>query len=225
SLPESFDSREKWPTCIHPIRNQEQCGSCWACKNLFIQSSEVLSDRFCIASGGKVNVVLSPQDLVSCNWYNAGCDGGILWAAWIYLKHTGIVTDQCLPYSSGNGVAPSCPKYCNGTSTPIDSVKYKAKDWYEVGSIAEKIMNEIATNGPVQSGFSVYQDFMSYKSGVYTHQTGSFLGGHAIKIVGWGVENNVKYWLVANSWGPDWGLNGLFKIKRGDNECGIEADV
>ena len=86
-----------------------------------------------------------------------------MWAAWLYLKHTGIVPDSCMPYQSGNGVAPSCPKYCNGTSTPIESVKYKAKDWYEVGSIGgffikeEKIMNEIVQNGPVQTGFSVYQ--------------------------------------------------------------------
>ncbi|KAF0982801.1 hypothetical protein FDP41_010780 [Naegleria fowleri] len=232
ALPDSFDARQQWPTCIHPIRNQQQCGSCWA-----FSASEVLSDRFCIATLNqpkKVNVVLSPQDLVcfvSCNWYNNGCDGGILWLAWMYLEHTGIVPDSCMPYVSGNGVAPSCPKYCNGTNIDINTQKYKAKTWYEVGSIAgffikeEKIMNELITNGPVQTGFSVYQDFMSYKSGVYTHETGSFLGGHAVKIVGYGVENGVKYWLVANSWSADWGLDGYFKIKRGVNECGIEGDV
>ena len=54
-IPESFDAREEWPDCIHPIRNQGHCGSCWA-----FAGSEVLSDRFCIASYGKINVVLSP---------------------------------------------------------------------------------------------------------------------------------------------------------------------
>jgi cathepsin B len=50
------------------------------------------------------------------------------------------------------------------------------------------------TNGPVEAAFSVYSDFLEYKSGVYHHTTGSFLGGHAVKIVGWGVENGTPYW-------------------------------
>ena len=81
------------------------------------------------------------------------------------------------------------------------------------------------TNGPVEAAFTVYADFPSYKSGVYQHVTGGQLGGHAIKILGWGVENNTKYWLVANSWNEDWGDKGFFKILRGKNECGIEGGV
>ena len=61
--------------------------------------------------------------------------------------------------------------------------------------------------------------------GVYEHKTGSFLGGHAIRILGWGVEDGTDYWLVANSWNPDWGDNGFFKIKRGSDECGIESNI
>lgn len=49
----------------------------------------------------------------------------------MYLEHTGIVPDSCMPYVSGNGVAPSCPKYCNGTNIDINTQKYKAKTWYE----------------------------------------------------------------------------------------------
>lgn len=56
---------------------------------------------------------------------------------------------------------------------------------------------------------------------------GKELGGHAIRILGWGVDKNTQtpYWLIANSWNTDWGDNGLFKIKRGSNECGIEEDI
>ena len=79
------------------------------------------------------------------------------------------------------------------------------------------------TKGPVEAGFTVFEDFLTYKSGVYQHKTGSRLGGHAIKILGWGVENGVKYWLVANSWNEDWGDKGFFKILRGSNHCGIEG--
>ena len=55
----------------------------------------------------------------------------------------------------------------------------------------------------------------TYKSGVYQHKTGQFLGGHAVKIIGWGVLSGTKYWLVANSWNPTWGDHGFFKILRG----------
>lgn len=57
----------------------------------------------------------------------------------------------------------------------------------------------------------VFQDFYSYTSGVYHHVTGKFDGGHAVKIIGWGVENDTKYWLVANSWNATWGMDGNFK--------------
>ena len=89
----------------------------------------------------------------------------------------------------------------------------------------ENIKREIIANGPVLSFMSVYDDFLTYKSGVYSHVTGTELGGHAIRILGWGNENGTPYRLVANSWNEDWGDKGLFKIKRGTNECGIENEI
>ena len=87
------------------------------------------------------------------------------------------------------------------------------------------IMQEIYENGSVEASFSVYDDFPDYKTGVYQHVTGGYLGGHSIKILGWGVENGVKYWLCANDWGNEWGDNGYFKIRKGNNECGIESSA
>nr|AHW50664.1 cathepsin B-like protein [Naegleria fowleri] len=216
--PAAFDSRTKWPNCVHPIRNQEQCGSCWA-----FSASEVLSDRFCIASTGKDNVVLSPQYMVSCDTSDYGCDGGYLNNAWNFLATTGIPTDSCVPYTSQNGDVAACPSTCqNGGSIKL----YRAKNPQQLNDIPS-IMADMEANGPVQAAFSVYRDFMSYKSGVYHHVSGSLLGGHAIKIVGWGVDSvsNKPYWIVANSWGPSWGLNGFFWILRGSDECGIEDNV
>lgn len=80
-------------------------------------------------------------------------------------------------------------------------------------------------NGPAEASFFVYDDFLTYKSGVYQHVTGDYDGGHAIKIMGWGVENNTPYWLCANSWNQDWGDQGFFKILRGSDECGIEDEI
>ena len=61
--------------------------------------------------------------------------------------------------------------------------------------------------------------------GVYQHVSGDYAGGHAVKILGWGVENDTPYWLIANSWNEDWGDKGYFKILRGSNECNIESDI
>jgi len=86
------------------------------------------------------------------------------------------------------------------------------------------MQTELSTNGPFEACFTVYEDFVHYTSGVYVHRSGSALGGHCVRIVGWGEENDTPYWLVANSWTTYWGDNGYFKILRGRNECGIESD-
>lgn len=214
-LPDNFDSRVQWPNCIHPVRNQGHCGSCWA-----FAASEVLSDRFCIASNEKVNVVLSPEDLVECDKTDHGCNGGNPLFSWVYLRYYGIVTDECRPYTSGDGKVEACQKNkCFGNA---EFKKYKAKKLPSMLNTVEKIKKDLFENGPVETGFQVYEDFMTYKSGIYSHSTGKLLGGHAVKIVGWGKEEstNTDYWIVANSWGPEWGDMGFFKIKQG--ECGFE---
>jgi len=72
----------------------------------------------------------------------------------------------------------------------------------------------------METMFAVYADFMNYKSGIYTHETGLFQGNHDVKVLGWGVEEEVNYWLAANSWGPNWGENGFFRIAFG--ECSFD---
>jgi cathepsin B len=216
ALPTAFDARTQWPTCIHPIRNQAQCGSCWA-----FAASEVLSDRFCIASQGQTNVVLSPQYLVSCDSSDYGCDGGYLANSWQFLQQTGIPTDSCYSYTSGGGDSGECKTTCDDGS----AIKtYKAATVVTPATV-DDIATEIMTNGPVEVAFSVYRDFLSYTSGVYSHKTGGLLGGHAVKAIGWGVSNGTPYWIIANSWGASWGQAGTFWIKKGSNECGIESNV
>ena len=98
--------------------------------------------------------------------------------------------------------------------------------FYQFGSVtAEEIKTEIFTNGPVDATFQVFEDFLTYQSGVYHHVEGKNVSLHTVKIIGWGEENGEKYWLVVNSWNEDWGEKGLFKIRLGTNECGIESQV
>ncbi|KAL0245213.1 hypothetical protein GEMRC1_009293 [Eukaryota sp. GEM-RC1] len=217
NLPESFDVRQQWPGCpSYSIRDQGRCGSCWA-----FGAAEALSDRFCIAQNKKV--VLSTQWLVSCDKSNMACNGGWLDKVWRFMATTGVVEDSCMKYVSGRaGQVPPCPSQCeDGSALKM----YKATGAYDVSSSESAIMTEIQKYGSVEVGFSVYSDFMSYRSGIYHHQTGYLQGGHAVKMIGWGVENGQKYWLVANSWGTGWGESGHFRIRRGVNECNIESMV
>lgn len=210
-----FDARTQWGNLIHPIRNQQSCGSCWA-----FSAAETLGDRVAVALG-KESPVLSPEDMVSCDTGDYGCNGGMLDTAWAYLKSTGIVTDACFPYTAGGGTAPACATSCADGSA---WVKQKASSAYSITGVSN-VQKELQTHGPVQTAFYVYSSFMSYSSGVYSKHWYEYSpeGGHAVKFMGWGTESSTDYWLVANSWGTSWGLDGYFKIKRGNNECRIES--
>ncbi|KAJ8728191.1 hypothetical protein PYW08_016576 [Mythimna loreyi] len=248
NLPESFDPRDKWPNCpsLNQIRDQGSCGSCWA-----VGAVAVMTDRYCIYSNGTKQFHFSAQDLTSCcSECGLGCLGGLSWEAWVYWRDTGIVSGG--NYNSGQGCRPyevaacehtnnaagklphcgktvltrACVKSCHSNyDTEYDKDKRRGKIIYRVPSDEEQIKVELFKNGPVQAAFSVYADFGSYRDGVYRHTKGSKLGNHAIKILGWGVENGLKYWLVANSWNTHWGDKGYFKILRGENHCGIEGEV
>jgi len=160
AVPDTFDARDQWGAWIHPIRDQAQCGSCWA-----FGATEAFTDRFTIDSQGAIDVIMSPQDLVSCDTTDYGCGGGYLDHAWEYLTNTGCVSDSCDPYQSQSGVSPQCPATCQDGSA---EVKYKC----QAGSMIEattpdQIKAEIYAHGPVETGFDVYQDFFSYSTGVY----------------------------------------------------------
>jgi cathepsin B len=214
--PLNFDSREEWPDFIHPIRNQGHCGSCWA-----FGAAEAFSDRYTIASKGDFQEIFSPQDLVDCSAQNYGCNGGFVNKAWDYIHIVGAITDDCKHYTSGDdGKTHKCVKACDDSDT--EYVRYKAgKKQHATTTKGGRGM--IMRNGPVEGAFTVYEDFMSYSSGVYQHKTGKKLGGHAIKILGWGKEDDLYYWLCANSWGPEWGDNGYFKIQMG--QVGINTQM
>lgn len=230
-IPTEFDSQTEWANCptINTIYDQGHCGSCWA-----MASFESLQDRFCIHSNGTVNPLLSAQHITSCTPSSSGCNGGWTESAFSFCKGYGVATEECIPYQMGTCQHPGCSNWdtpkCNrtcypNTTIPIDKEKYYALSYDNIKSKEEIIQTEIMADGPVTACFDVYEDFAAYKSGVYHHVTGYLEGGHAVKIVGWGVLDGTKYWKVANSWNTDWGMDGFFYILRGTDECGIESEV
>jgi cathepsin B len=122
---------------------------------------------------------------------------------------------------------PKCERKCQSSynEKTYNQDKFYGKSAYAVESDVQSIQNELYTNGPLEVAFEVYEDFLNYDGGIYTHQGGKLGGGHAVKLLGWGEENGIPYWIVANSWNTDWGEDGFFRILRGKDECGIESGV
>lgn len=260
-IPETFDSADNWPQCasvINDIRDQSNCGCCWA-----FAGASAASDRLCISTNGTYAQPISAQDICFCGSED-GCDGGQIDTPWDYIAESGAVTggqvDNTYPHGSGHFCSdfslphchhhgpqrsdpypaegepgcpeqssPKCPRKCDATAkAPHDD--FSSDKWTFSGKVQsasgeENIQKAIMQGGPVETAFTVYEDFATYTSGVYHHVSGSVEGAHAVRIVGWGVDAGAKYWKVANSWNHYWGEKGYFRIRRGNSECGIEDGV
>jgi cathepsin B len=246
-LPDSFDAAENWKECtvIANVRDQSSCGCCWA-----FGSVSSFESRACISTGKDIKY--SPEDTCFCSNAGDGCQGGN--TAWDYFKKTGVVTggdytdigsgDTCYPFSlapcahhvpatakypvcpSSEYPSPSCKNSCSESkySKSFSSDKVRASDSYSVRGETQ-IMTELVNNGPMYVAFEVYDDFPTYKSGVYHKTSSKMLGGHAVTLVGYGELDGQKYWKIKNSWNEMWGNGGHFLIVRGSNECGIESSV
>ncbi|RUS75039.1 hypothetical protein EGW08_017220 [Elysia chlorotica] len=232
SLPTSFDWRKvEGQNFVSPVRNQQQCGSCYAFASMAMAESRVQ-----IMTNNTQKHVFSPQDIVECSPYSQvmnyvslslGCGGGGGLPYLIggkYAEDFGLVDEKCNLYKGFDGKCStdkSCSRYY--------MTDYKYVGGYYGGCNEVAMMEAIYNRGPVAVGFEVYDDFMSYKSGVYHHAFLSHpfepfeLTNHAVLVVGWGEVNSDRYWIVKNSWGSTWGIDGYFWIRRGTDECGIES--
>lgn len=242
--PASVDLRILFPICtsIKLIRNQSGCGSCWA-----FGSATSLSDRFCINSvqkGGFKERSFSYQDVLentSTSLGGYGCRGGGVSSGFKFAKQFGIVTGElygdyklCKPYflaPNTSGSSPPANTVCNLKSTyPIlfqnDKVKITSYNYlYGATTLASvtNMMNAISLRGSIMVGFNVYACFYLYSKGIYTVTSTTLYGGHAVRVLGYGTENGVDFWICANSWGAYWGESGFFRIKKGVNMAGIES--
>jgi len=236
-LPESYNTtatyRSKCPGITH-VLDQGKCGNCWAAASI-----SMINDRVCMYSqDGVQQQFYSWKQLTTC--VSQGCNGSHPSDAFNYWQNNGLTTggvtnlgepSGCLPYPNPGFPDPNailgaeCSNKCDDGSdiVPVS----KGSQAYQIQQLGETaIMNEIYLYGPVVAGFTVYEDFMDdYSSGVYYYAYGKSLGGHAVKITGWGVENGVNYWLIQNSWGTQKGIGGYYKIQRGTNEVNIESDI
>jgi len=229
ALPANFDARQQWPGCAAFILNQEDCGSCWS-----FCSVEAFADRMCITGEAAAGTIVAMEPILECS-RDAGCNGGEPKVAWDYMITNGSTTctsqcfSGCAPYDSGNGKTPKCHQgTCDSGSKW--SVTYNGGSFENLknGDITG-FQTELYNNGPLQACFTVYNNFYTYfdlhPDGIYTSESGSVVGGHCVKMIGWGVSGGTDYWLFANSWDTTWGDQGFFKMLKGKNLCGIENGV
>ena len=169
--------------------------------------------RYCIRNNLSKIINFSAQNLINCL---SGCIGDFPDVTWNYLHENGITTEKCLSYKGGTR---SCNSKCDSNNVKFD--KYYAAGEFKLLLDEIEIKKEILKNGPVTTMMYIYGDYYSYKSGVYIHKSKHNypIDNHSITIMGWGVENGVKYWLIQDSYGESKGENGFIKIKIGD-DCG-----
>eukprot|EP00331_Platyophrya_macrostoma_P013771 CAMPEP_0176418416 /NCGR_PEP_ID=MMETSP0127-20121128/7452_1 /TAXON_ID=938130 /ORGANISM="Platyophrya macrostoma, Strain WH" /LENGTH=497 /DNA_ID=CAMNT_0017798725 /DNA_START=155 /DNA_END=1648 /DNA_ORIENTATION=- len=215
NFPANFRVGENWPGCESGIKNQAKCDGCWA-----FSSVGIMNDRFCIVTGGKVKVDLSMQYILDCAVGASGCGGGNTDAAWRSFTLTGTPTYECIPFE-GKFRACGQDRLCGDGSAKR---QYYASANYSVGG-RQDMKRELMKNGSIQAIFKLSQDFFAYTGGIYntTAPFDQYTPEHAIRIVGWGIENGVEFWQIANSFGPGWGENGYVRFRIGD--ANIEAQT
>jgi len=229
-LPTSFDWRDyNGQNYVSPVRDQASCGSCYA-----FSATAMVECRLKVLTNNSLDVVLSPQDVVSCSEYAQGCEGGFPYLiAGKYAQDFGMIEEECNAYLGLDGP-------CTTTNTCIR--RYVSAYNYIggfYGGCNEELMKEaLVSDGPLSVSFEVYDDFDYYTGGVYHHVelpaeglTGNEdfnpfeITNHAVLLVGYGTDATTgeNYWSIKNSWGASWGENGYFRIRRGTDECSIES--
>jgi C1A family cysteine protease len=196
---------------VNAIKNQAQCGSCWAFSATcaaegahFIKTGELLS--------------LSEQELVSCSKIDMGCNGGLQSRAFFYLEHHQQELEAAYPYTSGTGVNGKCL---------FDKAKGKVgiKTYTNVPANSVEQLKAAIDKQPVAVTIEADKTvFQQYTSGVMDSKACGTSLDHAVAAVGYGTEGGQDYYIVRNSWGASWGDAGYIKIAavEGKGICGIQ---
>ena len=215
-VPRRVDWRKKG--AVTEVKDQGDCGSCWA-----FSTTGALEGQYFVENGKLIS--LSEQNLVDCSddYGNMGCDGGRQEDAFDYIKDNGgIDTEESYPYEAKDGKCRFSLTDSSG-ATVTGYTTISAKD--EVA-----LKQAVATVGPIAVSIDASKNsFMQYSSGVYYEPLCSSSQrnlDHAVLVVGYGTHNGRDYWLVKNSWGEDWGMDGYIMMARNkDNNCGIATDA
>jgi len=199
---------------VTPVKNQAQCGSCWA-----FSATENIESVWMIAKNLTNSNMkpLAPQQIVDCDKQDGGCNGGWPRTAYQYvIGAKGQDTESSYPYRAVNQACHFLPA---DVEAVITSWKYATQSRSET-----QMQTAVATVAPLSICVDAAQ-WQFYKNGVMTpSQCGTSLD-HCVQIVGYDVSASTPYWNVRNSWGASWGESGFIRLAYGHNTCGCAQEA
>merc|ERR1712187_770208 len=211
-LPDNFDWVEKG--AVNPVKNQAQCGSCWAFATVaniegagFVDNKKLLS--------------LSEQELVDCDKKTGdqGCQGGLPANAYndMIQNKFGLEQETAYPYTAADGT-------CKASAS---LEKAFIGGFVKISTDEDQIAAALMQYGPLSIGINAGP--MQFYAGGIAHPWKIVCNpqklDHGVAIVGFGTESGTKYWVIRNSWGPTWGEKGYYRIVRGTGACGLNTMV
>jgi C1A family cysteine protease len=219
ATPSSWDWTAQSPSPVGPVKDQGQCGSCWA-------FSTVAAMEGMWAMAGNPLPDLSEEEITDCSQScqpstgacNAGCGGGLPWLAYADVASwaEGSVAESDYPYTAGNGQTGPCNK---AGKTKVATVT----DWKAIDVDQQTIQDALYNMGPLSVTLNANLLF-GYTTGVINTDPANcpYYGmDHAVTLVGFGTDGNTNYWKIKNSWASTWGEQGYFRIASDQDLCGI----
>uniref|UniRef100_A0A8C4TRG4 Cathepsin O n=2 Tax=Falco TaxID=8952 RepID=A0A8C4TRG4_FALTI len=209
-LPKKFDWRDK--KVIAEVRNQQTCGGCWA-------FSVVGSIESAYAIKGNNLEELSIQQVIDCSYNNYGCSGGSTVSALSWLNQTKVklVRDSEYTFKAQTGLC----HYFGHSDFGVSITGFAA---YDFSGQEEEMMRMLVNWGPLAVTVDAVS-WQDYLGGIIQYHCSSGRANHAVLITGFDRTGSIPYWIVQNSWGPTWGIDGYVRVKIGGNICGIADTV
>jgi len=224
----SFDWRDnKGFTVVSAVKDQGQCGSCWA-----FSAVEEVESMEALARNASVQVY-SEQQVVSCDTKDGGCDGGDTITAYDYLvKAGGVETESSYPYTSGNGKDGSCNVTTSKFVAKISGYTYATTPCFDSCAKQDEatLLNNMVSTGPVSICVEA-EPWQDYNGGILSSNCAKSYNSldHCVQLVGYndgsGSDANTAYWIIRNSWAADWGEDGYIYVKYGSNLCGVADEA
>lgn len=225
---------------VTPIKNQGQCGSCWA-----FSATETIESHFILGNGMTYGVSLSPQQITSCTTADYGCGGGEPMDAYDYVMSVpGLTNEWNWPYVQSmveSTATANCSaakeQAINGTMATLEGVyaqldgyKFATAPCYGAGCYEQNLtqLAEAVEHGPV-SICVVAQEWDFYAGGVMSADACGPMGDafvdHCVQLVGFEKNAPQPYWIVRNSWGTEWGEDGNIFLQFDLNSCGLADEA
>jgi C1A family cysteine protease len=212
AAPDTFDWISKGK--VTPVKNQEQCGSCWAfsatenIESVWLIAKDLTPDNF---------KPLAPQQIVDCDKNDGGCNGGDTPTAYEYVIHAGgMDTEESYPYRARDGTCAFKPA---DVEVKIAGYSYATKTKNE-----EEMKTAVATVAPLSICVDA-QPWQFYSKGVMTRAQCGLNLDHCVQITGYDTSASPPYWVVRNSWGRNWGEAGYIRLEYGTNTCGVAEEA